>query len=85
VRILSAQGDVMRPEDLTATAAVTTSLDFSKLVARTDSFTVLVQGNPLGFMRTRSRRRRRASATWSARSSAPSSIRQRADVQRQRA
>jgi zinc protease len=52
VRILSAQGDVMRPEDLTATAAVTTSLDYSRLVARSDSFTVLVQGNPLGFMRT---------------------------------
>jgi hypothetical protein len=49
VRIVSPQGDVMRPEDLTATAAVTTDLDYSRLVARTDSFTVLVQGNPLGY------------------------------------
>ncbi|MEP6730994.1 MAG: insulinase family protein [bacterium] len=47
-RIVNAQGDAMTPADLVQR---TTSLpvDVTKLVTRTDSFTVLVQGNPLGY------------------------------------
>ena len=47
-RIVSATGDAMTPSDLVQR---TTALpvDITKLVAKVDSFTVLVQGNPLGF------------------------------------
>jgi predicted Zn-dependent peptidase len=51
VRIVNAQGDALTPADLAAVAAAAAppALDVSKLVARRDSFTVLVQGNPAGY------------------------------------
>ena len=48
VRIVNAQGDAMTPADLTPRTAAL-PVDVSRLVAGTDSFTVLVQGRPLGF------------------------------------
>lgn len=48
VRIVNAQGDAMSPADLSPRTAAL-PVDVSKLVAGTDSFTVLVQGRPLGF------------------------------------
>lgn len=47
VRIVSVEGDVMTPADLTP-RAMGLSLDFSRLTARRDSFVVMVQGNALG-------------------------------------
>lgn len=51
VRIVSVQGDPMTAADLAPRVAAL-DLDLSKLVARHDSFTVLVQGNPFGFQRS---------------------------------
>lgn len=50
VKIVSADGATLRPEDLVVKASALAA-DASKLVARTDSFTVFVQGNPFGFQR----------------------------------
>ena len=50
VRIVSVQGDAMTAADL-APRAVAVDLDFTKLVPRMDSFTVMVQGNAFGFQR----------------------------------
>ncbi len=50
VRIVSVQGDAMTAADL-APRAVAMDIDFSKLVPRTDSFTVMVQGNAFGYQR----------------------------------
>lgn len=47
VRIVSAQGDAMTPADLVPRTAAL-PVDLTKLAERTDSFTVLVQGRPLG-------------------------------------
>jgi zinc protease len=49
--IVNAQGDAMTPADLVQR---TTSLpvDLTKITERADSFTVLVQGNPLGYQTT---------------------------------
>ncbi len=47
IRIVSVQGDVMTPADLTP-RTMGLSLDFSRLAARRDSFVVMVQGNALG-------------------------------------
>ena len=53
VRIVNAQGDALSPADLapatTAAATSAATLDLSKLAARRDSFTVLIQGNPAGY------------------------------------
>lgn len=48
VRIVTPQGDPMRPEDLVARAA-TSTIDPARLVARRDSFAVIVQGRPFGY------------------------------------
>ncbi|MEO7771514.1 MAG: insulinase family protein [Gemmatimonadaceae bacterium] len=48
VKIVNAQGDAMMPSDLVA-KATTLPVDIPSIVPRTDSFTVLVQGNPLGY------------------------------------
>lgn len=48
--IVSVEGDTIQPSALTV-AAEPLPIDASKLVARTDSFNILVQGNPFGFMR----------------------------------
>lgn len=50
VRIVSVQGEAMTVADLTPRGGAL-DLDFSKLVARTDSFIVMVQGRPFGFQR----------------------------------
>jgi predicted Zn-dependent peptidase len=47
-KIVSAQGDAMTPADLVA-RVTTLPVDVTKLIAKTDSFTIMVQGNPLGF------------------------------------
>ncbi|MEO5813704.1 MAG: insulinase family protein [Gemmatimonadaceae bacterium] len=46
-RIVNAQGDAMTPADLVQ-RVTSLPVDLTKLAERTDSFTVLVQGNPLG-------------------------------------
>jgi zinc protease len=51
VRIVDVQGNPVAPGDLVAKAGAL-DVDASKLVARTDSFTVMVQGNPLGWRKT---------------------------------
>jgi predicted Zn-dependent peptidase len=48
VKIVSAQGDNMTPADLVE-KLTTLPVDIPSLVARSDSFTVLVQGNPMGY------------------------------------
>ena len=48
--IISVEGDTIQPADLTV-AAEALPIDVSKLVARTDSFNILVQGNPFGFQK----------------------------------
>lgn len=50
VKIVSVDGATLRPEDLVVKASALAA-DASKLVARTDSFAVFVQGNPFGFQR----------------------------------
>ncbi|MGH7717770.1 MAG: DUF3108 domain-containing protein, partial [Gemmatimonadaceae bacterium] len=50
VRMVSVEGAPLTPDDLVIRAAAA-DLDASKLVARTDSFTILVQGNPMGWQR----------------------------------
>ncbi len=50
VRIVSVDGATLRPEDLVVKASVIAA-DPAKLVARTDSFAVFVQGNAFGFQR----------------------------------
>ncbi|MDB4918000.1 MAG: putative zinc protease [Gemmatimonadetes bacterium] len=47
-KIVNAQGDAMSPADLIPRVTAL-PVDITKLVARSDSFTVMVQGNPLGF------------------------------------
>jgi hypothetical protein len=47
-RIVNAQGDAMVAADLTPKATAL-PVDMSKIVERADSFTVMVQGNPLGY------------------------------------
>jgi predicted Zn-dependent peptidase len=47
-RIINAQGDAMTAADL-APKATALPVDMSKIVERADSFTVLVQGQPLGY------------------------------------
>ena len=48
VRIVSAQGDAMTPADLKPRTAAL-PVDLTKLVERTDSFTVMVQGRAFGY------------------------------------
>lgn len=48
VRMVSVEGKPLTADDLVV-KAVSLDLDMSKLVPRRDSFTILVQGNPLGF------------------------------------
>jgi predicted Zn-dependent peptidase len=50
VRLVSVEGTPMKPEDLLVKATVL-DVALDKLAARTDSFTVFVQGNPFGFQR----------------------------------
>jgi zinc protease len=47
-RIVDVEGEPLEPSELTV-AAESLPLDATKLVARTDSFSVLVQGNPFGY------------------------------------
>ena len=47
-KIVNAQGDAMTPADLVPRVTAL-PVDLTKLVARTDSFTVMVQGNPQGY------------------------------------
>ena len=47
-RIVNAQGDAMTPGDLVA-KTTTLPVDITRLAERADSFTVLVQGNALGY------------------------------------
>ncbi|HET7458337.1 MAG TPA: insulinase family protein [Gemmatimonadaceae bacterium] len=51
VTIVAPDGTPMSPSAFTVKASAL-DLDMSKLVPRTDSFAVMVQGNPLGFERT---------------------------------
>ena len=51
VRVITPQGDALAPGDLTARAA-TGTLDPRRMVARRDSFAIVVQGNPVGFQRS---------------------------------
>ena len=50
-RIVSAQGDPMQPSDLVP-RTTTLPVDMTKLVARSDSFAVMVQGTERGWQRT---------------------------------
>ncbi|HEX9482946.1 MAG TPA: insulinase family protein, partial [Gemmatimonadaceae bacterium] len=50
-RIVNAQGETMTAADL-VTRATALPVDVSKLGERADSFSVLVQGNPLGYQKT---------------------------------
>ena len=50
-RIIDVEGEPLEPADLTV-AAGSLPFDASKLVARTDSFSILVQGNPFGYQRS---------------------------------
>ncbi|HSJ62292.1 MAG TPA: insulinase family protein [Gemmatimonadaceae bacterium] len=50
-RIVDVEGAPIEPSALTV-AAEALPLDASKLAARTDSFTILVQGNPFGFQKS---------------------------------
>ncbi len=50
VRIVSPEGDPLTPDDLVAKAGAL-DLEMGQLAARRDSFTVMVQGNPLGWER----------------------------------
>ena len=50
-RIVDVEGKPLEPSALTV-AAESLPLDASKLVARTDSFTILVQGNPFGYQKS---------------------------------
>ena len=49
VRLVRVTGEPMLPSDLVAKAAPA-HLDLSKIAAVTDSFTIMIQGNPLGAM-----------------------------------
>ena len=51
-RIVSAQGDAMQPGDL-VTRATALPVDVRQLAERADSFTVMVQGNAMGWQTTR--------------------------------
>jgi zinc protease len=48
VRLVAVDGSPLTPDDLTVKAAAL-DLAMDRLVARTDSFTIFVQGNPLGW------------------------------------
>jgi len=50
-RIVNAQGDAMTPADLVQRVTAL-PVDLTKLIERADSFTVLVQGNPMGHQTT---------------------------------
>ncbi len=50
-RIVNAQGDAMTPGDLVQRVTAV-PVDLTKLAERADSFTVLVQGNPMGYQVT---------------------------------
>jgi zinc protease len=50
-RIVDVEGEPLDPSELTV-AAASLPLDATKLVARTDSFSVLVQGNPFGYQKS---------------------------------
>jgi hypothetical protein len=50
-RIVDVEGTPIEPSALTV-AAEALPLDASKLAARTDSFTIMVQGNPFGFQKS---------------------------------
>lgn len=50
-RIVDVEGEPIEPADLTV-AAGSLPLDAAKLAARTDSFSVLVQGNPFGYQKS---------------------------------
>ena len=50
-RIVDVEGKPIEPSALTV-AAQSLPVDIAKLVARTDSFTILVQGNPFGFQKS---------------------------------
>ena len=54
VRIVNVDGDPLTPDDLSPKAAALT-LDRSQLVTRTDSFQIVVQGNPFGYQVNRLR------------------------------
>jgi hypothetical protein len=49
-RIVNAQGETMMPSDLVA-KTTTLPVDMTKLAERADSFTVLVQGNAMGYQK----------------------------------
>jgi zinc protease len=51
IRLVSMTGDSVDPASLTAEAGAL-DLDLARLVPRRDSFTVLLQGNPMGWQRT---------------------------------
>lgn len=51
VRIVSADGTPLAPSEL-ETRAAALPLDLGKLAPRSDSFTVMMQGNPLGWQKT---------------------------------
>jgi zinc protease len=51
-RIVDLEGKPVDPAALTVAAGTPIPLDVSKLVARTDSFTILVQGNPFGYQKS---------------------------------
>ena len=50
VRLVRVTGEPMQPSDLVARAAPVPHFDLSKIAAVTDSFTIMIQGNPLGAM-----------------------------------
>lgn len=52
VRVVDVEGNPMSAADLAPATAGALDLDFARLVPRTDSFTVMVQGQPFGFMRS---------------------------------
>ncbi len=52
VRIVDPEGKPLTPADLSARAAPL-AVDATRLTARSDSFTIMLQGNPLGFLSAR--------------------------------
>ncbi|HUF29140.1 MAG TPA: pitrilysin family protein, partial [Gemmatimonadaceae bacterium] len=51
-RIVDVEGKPIEPAALTVAAGTALPLDVSRLAARTDSFTILVQGNPFGYQKS---------------------------------
>lgn len=50
VRLVRLTGEPMQPSDLVAKAAPAAARDLSKIAVTSDSFTIMIQGNPLGAM-----------------------------------